>query len=139
VLLGVPETVLSEVPRTAENRVKFSSWPRDRRTLATSLKPISTARIPSSEKTYVGRRRRRASAGAARLADQTANPWILYDTERSRAGWDVHVGLPALRRDWILSRGGRHGKTGKGHAGARFLKGKDGVVADAARLRRARA
>ncbi|TAK19286.1 MAG: phosphomethylpyrimidine synthase ThiC, partial [Acidobacteria bacterium] len=58
---------------------------------------------PSSEKTYV-----QGGAGVQvpvrRVSLTNGETLDLYDTSGPR-GYDVHVGLPALRRDWILSRG----------------------------------
>src|SRR6476620_756493 len=78
---------------------------------------------PSSEKTYV-------SGGAGvevpvrRVTLTNGESIDLYDTSGPR-GWDVHVGLPALRRDWIVSRGDVT-ETRKGTRRT-ILKGKEGV------------
>ena len=58
---------------------------------------------PGSEKTYVA-----GGAGVhvpmRRISLTTGESLDVYDTSGPR-GYDVHVGLPALRRDWIVSRG----------------------------------
>ncbi|MDA1306507.1 MAG: phosphomethylpyrimidine synthase ThiC, partial [Acidobacteria bacterium] len=53
-------------------------------------------------------------------------PLRVYDTSGPR-GYDPHVGLPALRRDWILSRGDVD-ETGRGGR-APILRAKSGVSA----------
>ncbi len=53
-------------------------------------------------------------------------PLRVYDTSGPR-GYDPHVGLPALRRDWILSRGDVD-ETGRGGR-APILRAKPGVSA----------
>ncbi len=78
---------------------------------------------PSSEKIYV-------SGGAGvqvpvrRITLTNGDTHDVYDTSGPR-GWDVHVGLPALRRDWITGRG----DVTEVRKGARrsILKGKDGM------------
>ncbi|MCC7185016.1 MAG: hypothetical protein IT185_02160, partial [Acidobacteria bacterium] len=52
-------------------------------------------------------------------------PVRVYDTSGPR-GFDVHVGLPALRRDWIVSRGDVD-DTGRG-VRSQVLRGKPGAA-----------
>jgi len=76
---------------------------------------------PSSEKIYV-------SGGAGvqvpvrRITLTNGDTHDVYDTSGPR-GWDVHVGLPALRSDWITGRG----DVNEVRKGTRrtILKGKD--------------
>jgi phosphomethylpyrimidine synthase len=93
----------------------------------TSYSPLTEADFdsahPNSEKVYV-------SGGAGvqvpvrRITLTNGETHDVYDTSGPR-GWDVHVGLPALRRDWITSRGDVV-EVKKGTRRS-ILKGKDGA------------
>ncbi len=78
---------------------------------------------PSSEKIYL-----RGGAGVdvpvRRITLTNGESHDVYDTSGPR-GYDVHVGLPVLRRDWILSRGDVT-EVGKGTRRS-ILKGNDGA------------
>ena len=86
--------------------------------------------FPGSHKVYVpGPRGVRVPMREIGLASGES-PLRVYDSSGPR-GFDAHVGLPALRRDWIVSRGDV-AETGRG----RILKARDGQAVSQLRYAR---
>src|SRR4051794_12260292 len=81
--------------------------------------------FPSSQKVYDDGPRG-VRVPMRQIATSTGQPLRVYDASGPR-GFDVHVGLPALRRDWIVSRGDVV-ECGAGARGSAVLKARPGAA-----------